>query len=96
MPREPQYPYRDPESRKKRVYIKLDSTGYILKEMARVYREMRAGIIDSQDGSRLVAALAIMRQTREFQLVEENMIRMQEQLDQLQSNSNKPMLKVLK
>ena len=56
--------------------IKLNDTGHILKEMARVYHEMRAGIIDSQDGARLVAALAVMRQTREFQLIEEDLLKM--------------------
>jgi hypothetical protein len=39
--------------------IKLDSVGHILKEMARVYREMRAGIIKTEEGSRLIASLAV-------------------------------------
>jgi hypothetical protein len=87
------YPERN--TTKKRLRMRLDDTGHILREMSRVYREMRAEIIDSQHGSRLVAALAIMRQTREFQLIEEDLLKMRHELNQLQ-NRDKPMLTVVK
>jgi hypothetical protein len=80
----------------KRRQIRLNNTGNILREMARVYRCWDAEELDGQDAARRISSLAIMRQTREFQLVEENMVRMQEKLDQLQSNRAAPMLKVLK
>ena len=68
--------------------------------MARVYREMRAEILDSQDGSRLVAALAIMQQTREFRLIEQDLLKMRQELNNLQNSNNRgdnrPLLGVIK
>jgi hypothetical protein len=87
--------YPDRATKKKRLRMRLDDTGHILKEMGRVYREMRSEIIDSQHGSRLVNALAIMRQTREFQLIEQDILTMRNELNQLQ-NRDKPMLTVIK
>jgi hypothetical protein len=95
MSKSPTAAYPDRDGKKKRLRMRLDDTGHILKEMGRVYREMRSEIIDSQHGSRLVAALAIMRQTREFQLIEEDLLKMRHELNQLQSRE-KPMLTSVK
>jgi len=43
-----------------------------------------------------VAALGVMRQTREFQLIEEDLLKMRNELNQLQSRNGKPMLEVIK
>jgi hypothetical protein len=64
--------------------------------MGRVYREMRAGIIKVEEGSRLVASLSVLRQTREFELIEGELLQMRDQLQQLQRNDNKPLLEVIK
>ena len=38
--------------------ISLKTLGHVRREMAYVYREMRAGVIESQDGTRYVYVLA--------------------------------------
>ncbi len=41
---------------------RLDTIGGVVTEMARVYRNMRRGQLDTLDGSRLVNVLTAMRQ----------------------------------
>ncbi len=49
-------------SKKAAVRIgRLDCVGRVATEMARVYRQMRRGEIDTLDGARLIAALRELR-----------------------------------
>ena len=88
------YPPR--EDNRRRLRIPLTNTSQIRTEMGRVYREMRAGIIKTDEGSRLVAALSILRQTREFELIEGDLLQMREELNRLQTRNDKPLLGVVK
>jgi hypothetical protein len=45
--------------------IKLDSLRHLRDEMGRVYREARAGKIDTQDATRLVFVLGELRKLHE-------------------------------
>lgn len=67
---------------KKRVR-QIKSLAGVLDEMAAVYGEMRRGQIDTLDGSRMVAALRIVREGVEA-------IELDARLKRLENERNKP------
>ena len=50
--------------------IDLRNAGAIRREMGAVYRDMRAGRIEAQDGTRLIYALTAIRQAYETEVME--------------------------
>jgi hypothetical protein len=50
--------------------IDLRNVAAIRREMGAVYRDMRAGKIESQDGTRLIYALTAIRQAYEAEVME--------------------------
>lgn len=49
---------------------RLDTVGGVVTEMARVYREMRRGQTDGQQGERLIRSLTAIRQGLEVSDIE--------------------------
>ncbi len=60
--------------------IKLDSLRHLRDEMGRVYREARAGKIDTQDATRLVFVLGELRKLYEV-------IELEQRIDALEGKS---------
>jgi len=57
----------------KRLRLPLTTAVDVRKEMARLYREMKAGQIPTQDGSRLGYVLSLLRRTIETADIEQRL-----------------------
>lgn len=64
--------------------VKLDNLGAVVGEMARIYREMRAGKVEHQEGRSFVWVLDKLRSGLEAQALE----RIEERLMQLEGGNS--------
>jgi hypothetical protein len=79
----------------KRIRVgRLKTPGNILHEQGRVYRLMRAGVIETVDGSRLIAALGDMRKSSELAVVEAKLDAIEAKMKEMRE-SPKPALRVV-
>lgn len=53
-------PAKGPEPPNRRLRTRLETAGDVRKELGRLYRAARAGLLDVQDASRLANVLAIL------------------------------------
>lgn len=62
-----------PTRRRGTPKIDLNNATAIRRELAAVYRDMRAGRIESQEGTRLAYVLNMLRQAYETQVIEDRL-----------------------
>jgi hypothetical protein len=69
----------DEEAKRSRIRFALDSLPGVIKEICKVYREMRADQLDHMKGRSLVWVLSMLRAALEAQTLE----RLEQRLDEL-------------
>lgn len=70
----------EPIRRRAPKKINLQNAQDIRQEMARVYRDMRAGRIETSDGTKLVFVLDKLRQAYESEVMEKRMDQLEGQI----------------
>jgi hypothetical protein len=71
---------------------KLDSIGSVSSELAKLYRRVAHGHIDSSDGSRMAGILGVLRQALEVGMMEVRLLAMEDQIMRLAATKAMPIL----